>query len=97
MQAEIRWALTAQSNGVFSGAVYGSPLIAKAASIGPATTRTQPTPAALRAEPPEQRWIGIVKPPAALDLCPQLADSGCMAISGGLEVASASLAARWQR
>ncbi len=33
-----------------------------AASIGPATTRTQPTPAALRSGPPEKWWIRIVKP-----------------------------------
>ena len=40
-----------------------------AASIGTVTTRTQPTPAAQRAEPPEHYWwIGIVKPLAALDL-----------------------------
>ena len=40
---------------------------------------------------------GVVKPLAALELCLQLADSGCIAISGGLEVASDRLAARWQR
>ena len=37
----------------------------QAASIGPATTRTQPTPAALSAGPPERWWIGIVEPLAA--------------------------------
>ena len=62
MQAEIRWALTAQPKSVFPSAVYGLPPCRLAASIGPATTRTQATPAALRAGPPEQWWIGIVKP-----------------------------------
>ena len=33
----------------------------QAASIGPATTRTQPTPAALSTGPPERWWIGIVE------------------------------------
>ena len=37
----------------------------QAASIGPATTRAQPTPAALSAGPPERWWIGIVEPLAA--------------------------------
>ena len=69
MQAEIRWALTAQPKSVFLGRRPRVTPGRLAASIGPATTRTQPTPAALRAEPPEHYWwIGIVKPLAALDL-----------------------------
>ena len=38
-----------------------------AASINPATTRTQPTRVGLRVGPREQWWIEIVKPLAALE------------------------------